>query len=69
MSDLSVFFFKSQQVCCVGTAMEPESIAADICAIFSIDTSVAVNLLFIQQRILSLLEIWVRHEKSFLHWQ
>ncbi|MEH2097459.1 hypothetical protein [Nostoc sp.] len=36
MSDLSVFFFESQQVCCVSTAIEPEWITADACAILEI---------------------------------
>ena len=36
MSDLSVFVFESQQVRFVGTAMEPEWIAADVCAILEI---------------------------------
>ncbi len=36
MSDLSIFVFESQQVRFVGTAMEPEWIAADVCAILEI---------------------------------
>ncbi|MBD2526758.1 BRO family protein [Nostoc sp. FACHB-133] len=43
MSDLSVFVFESQEVRFVGTLEKPEWIAADVCAILDIDTSVTVN--------------------------
>lgn len=43
MSNLSVFVFESQQVRFVGTVEKPEWVAADVCAILDIDTSVAVN--------------------------
>ncbi|UKP01012.1 BRO-N domain-containing protein [Nostoc sp. UHCC 0870] len=43
MSNLAVFVFESQEVRFVGTAEKPEWVAADVCAILDIDTSVAVN--------------------------
>lgn len=43
MSNLSVFGFEGQQVRYVGTADNPEWVAADVCVILGIDTSLAVN--------------------------
>jgi prophage antirepressor-like protein len=43
MSSLTVFQFESHEVRFVGTAIDPWWVAADICSILGIDTSVAVN--------------------------
>ncbi|MBD2302863.1 BRO family protein [Nostoc sp. FACHB-190] len=43
MSNLSVFVFESQEVRFVGTPEKLEWVAADVCAILDIDTSVAIN--------------------------
>lgn len=43
MTNLSIFAFEGQQVRLVGTADKPEWVAADICIILDLDTSLAVN--------------------------
>lgn len=43
MTNLTVFAFEGQQIRCFGTAENPEWVAADVCAILEIDTSLAVN--------------------------
>lgn len=43
MSDLTIFVFESTEVRFVGTLEKLEWVAADVCAILDIDTSVAVN--------------------------
>lgn len=43
MFNLSVFAFEGQQVRCVGSAEQPEWIAADVCNILSLNTSEVVN--------------------------
>ena len=43
MSNLSVLAFETKEVRFVGTPEKPEWIAADVCAILGIDTSLAVN--------------------------
>lgn len=43
MTTLSIFIFEGQQVRFVGTDKKPEWVAADICGILGLDTSLAVN--------------------------
>jgi len=43
MTNLAVFAFEGQQVRFVGTAEQPEWVAADICHVLGLDTSLAVN--------------------------
>ncbi len=43
MTNLSIFDFEGQRVRYVGTTDDPEWVAADVCAILGIDTSLAVN--------------------------
>ena len=43
MTNLSVFAFEGHQVRFVGTAENPEWVAADVCKILGLNTSEAVN--------------------------
>ena len=43
MTNLSVFAFEGHQVRFVGTAENPEWVAADVCSILGLDTSIAIN--------------------------
>ena len=43
MTNLSVFAFEGYQVRFVGTAENPEWVAADVCSILGLDTSIAIN--------------------------
>lgn len=43
MTNLSVFAFEGYQVRFVGTAENPEWVAADVCGILGLDTSIAIN--------------------------
>jgi len=43
ISNLSIFAFEGHQVRFVGTAEQPEWVAADICHVLGLDTSLAVN--------------------------
>jgi prophage antirepressor-like protein len=45
MTNLSVFAFEGHQVRFVGTAENPEWVAADVCSILGLDTSIAIDLL------------------------
>ncbi len=43
MTNLSVFAFEGYEVRFVGTAENPEWVAADVCSILGLDTSIAIN--------------------------